>query len=383
MQALPFSDLVNQKLLIHGALDIDIRRNGLSPRRLPAWTRSQVPQMMDAQLRMPPGVRLIFETDSINISLTALTTNMVTPPETKSPVVFDLEIGDNISSASTLSGNTIQLDAKDRTRFELIRGEAATVTFGNLATGFKRCELWLPQNAYIELQYLSIDDHATIQIAAESDAPRWIHYGSSISHCAGSSQPSQIWPAVAAREAGANLQNLGFGGQCHLDQFVARTIRDSDADLISIKTGINIINMDSMRERIFTPALHGFIDTIREKKPDTPVTVISPIYCPSTEHHPGPTIPDEQGKFVAVPGHEEIREGCLSLTRVRELIAEVVSKRDDINLSYFDGLELFSSADAIDLPDDLHPNPSGYIRMGKRYAEKQLSSMVKSIAQNR
>jgi hypothetical protein len=184
-------------------------------------------------------------------------------------------------------------------------------------------------------------------------------------------EPALIWPAVAARQAGLALQNLGFGGQCHLDQFVARTIRDADADLISLKTGINVINMDSMRERVFVPALHGFLDTIREGKPDTPIVLISPIYCPSAESAPGPTIPDDNGRFVTLPGHEIIRTGCLSLRRVRELMSELVTQRraaGDEQLHYLDGLSVFGEADAADLPDDLHPNPAGYIRMGKRIA---------------
>ena len=184
-------------------------------------------------------------------------------------------------------------------------------------------------------------------------------------------EPGLIWPAVAARAAGVTLQSLGFGGQCHLDQFVARTMRDAECDVMSIKTGINIINMDSMRERVFTPALHGFLDTIREGKPDTPIIVISPIFCPSAENHPGPTVPNEAGKFVTLKGHEEIRNGCLTLTRVREVIADVVERRrsaGDQNLRYLDGLSLFGSSDASDLPDDLHPNGEGYIRMGERFA---------------
>jgi lysophospholipase L1-like esterase len=40
----------------------------------------------------------------------------------------------------------------------------------------------------------------------------------------------------------------------------------------------------------------------------------------------------------------------------------------DAHLHYVNGLDLFGSADAGDLPDDLHPNPAGYRRMGERFA---------------
>ena len=82
-------------------------------------------------------------------------------------------------------------------------------------------------------------------------------------------------------------------------------------------------------------------------------------------------MPNEEGKFVTLKGHEEIRNGCLTLTRVREVIADVVERRrsaGDQNLRYLDGLSLFGSSDARDLPDDLHPNAEGYIRMGERFA---------------
>jgi len=140
---------------------------------------------------------------------------------------------------------------------------------------------------------------------------------------------------------------------------------------VSVKTGINIVNMDSMRERVFAPALHGFLDTIREPKPDVPIVVISPIYCPSAETRPGPTIPDGEGKFVTIDGFEQFRNGCLSLVRIREIIADVVDKRrsaGDSALRYVDGLNLFNADDAHDLPDDLHPNSAGYRRMGERFA---------------
>ena len=174
--------------------------------------------------------------------------------------------------------------------------------------------------------------------------------------------------AIAASKLDWSLQSLGFGGQCHLDPFVARTMAQSDADILSIKAGINIVNMDSMRERILGPLLHGSLDTIRERKPDAPIIVMSPIYCPSAEQHPGPTVPDESGKFAVIAGHEAVRKESLTLTRIRTLMTELVRGRRDPNLHFIDGLSLFGEADADDLPDDLHPSPAGYIRMGNRFA---------------
>jgi lysophospholipase L1-like esterase len=55
------------------------------------------------------------------------------------------------------------------------------------------------------------------------------------------------------------------------------------------------------------------------------------------------------------------------------LISDFVELRGDENLLYLDGLTLFSQADAEDLPDALHPNPAGYIRMGNRFAEAVFS----------
>ena len=37
-------------------------------------------------------------------------------------------------------------------------------------------------------------------------------------------------------------------------------------------------------------------------------------------------VPDRQGRFITIKGHDEIRDGCMSLVRVREIIAEVVEK---------------------------------------------------------
>ena len=40
----------------------------------------------------------------------------------------------------------------------------------------------------------------------------------------------------------------------------------------------------------------------------------------------------------------------------------------DRNLHHLSGLELFGPDDVGDLPDGLHPNGDGYVRIGERFA---------------
>lgn len=370
------AQLLASPAMLIGALDYDMRPQGISPRRLPAWTRPQMPQPMEVMVRMPAGVRLAFVTDSSSIRLDVLTTTMVTPPREPRRVAFDLFLDGEVRSFSSDAGNRIILNPASPGDYRLERGDPYTVVFEGLGRGAKSCELWLPHNAFVELRSLTLDDGASLAPPPPL-SNRWVHYGSSISHCMEAEQPTGTWPAVAARRGGMTLYGFGFAGQCQLDGFVARSIRGMDVDVISIKTGINVVNADSMRERTFVPALHGFLDTIREGKPETPIVVASPIYCPSAEHHPGPTIADADGRFITVAGHEELRTGCLTLTRIREIIADAVETRrrqGDAHLAYVDGLDLFGEADAGDLPDDLHPNPAGYVRMGERFADRVFSA---------
>jgi lysophospholipase L1-like esterase len=188
--------------------------------------------------------------------------------------------------------------------------------------------------------------------------------------------PTEPWPVVAARLAGVDLVNLGFGGSAMLDPFVARTIRDTPADLISVKLGINLVNGDVMRRRVLGPAVHGWLDTIRDGHPETPVRLVSPIFCGVHETTPGPSAPDmaamAEGRvaFVAARDPATVAAGALTLEVVREVLAEVVERRDDPHLTYVDGLGLYGPADAerLPLPDGLHPDAETHRLIGERFA---------------
>jgi len=361
-----------------GIVDLDHGATGATTQRLPAWARAQIiDPAITAVSSMPSGGRLDMVTDASEIELDLLVTRIEMPGRAPLPATVDLVIdGDLITTSTTETGHVIRLQLPPSTDFEFVSGEATTFRFGGLPSGTKRVEIWLPHNASVELQALRVDDDATVG-APPRPARRWVHYGSSISHCMEADRPTGVWPAVAARAAGIDLFSLGMTGQCQLDQFAARTIRDLPADLISLKLGINVVNADSMRERTFVPAIHGLLDTIRDGHPRTPILVISPIVCPAAEEHPGPTVPDSDRRFGVIERPAALAFGALTLVRIRELLEFVVASRrnaGDVDLHHLHGFELFGPDDVGDLPDGLHPSAAGYLRMGERFHAAAFSS---------
>jgi lysophospholipase L1-like esterase len=368
-------DLDLDSLDFAGALAFDRSATGVAPRRLPEWTRPQIVDPAFAlMVAMPAGVRIRLRTDSPSISLGLMVTRLAMNGEAAPPAVVELLDGAGalLDEAAIEEGIVISVDRRTGA-IEFLPGDEAGVTLrtGTESGSPRNLEVWLPHDAGVEVRRVSVAEGSQVEAASADTRRRWVHYGSSISHCLEADRPTGSWPVVTARLADLNLQHLGFAGQAQLDQFVARTIRDLPADVITLKLGINLVNADSMRERTFVPAVHGFLDTIREGHPTTPIVVISPIICPVAESRPGPTFVDDAGQFVVPTDRPSTMfEGALTLERIRELLETIVAVRQatDSNLRYVNGLELFGPDDVVSpgLPDGLHPDAAGYRLMGER-----------------
>jgi hypothetical protein len=137
---------------------------------------------------------------------------------------------------------------------------------------------------------VALRTNAPIMPTPEGGRPVWLHHGSSISQGSNAASPSTTGPALAAARGGVELINLGLAGSAMLDPFTARTMRDTPADLVSVKIGINLVNADVMRPRAFEPAVHGFLDTVRDGHPEVPLLVVGPLYCPSTRTIQDPAV---------------------------------------------------------------------------------------------
>src|SRR5215207_4203520 len=124
-----------------------------------------------------------------------------------------------------------------------------------------------------------------------------------------------------------DLYSLGIAGAAQIDGFAARSIRDEDADLITLKMGINVVNADSLRMRTFRPAVHSFLDTIRDGHPTTPILLISPIFCPPHEDAQGPTEWSAEWKALATSLPGRPTDGQLTLVAIRTTLSDIVEQR--------------------------------------------------------
>ncbi|PJM93226.1 GDSL-type esterase/lipase family protein [Streptomyces sp. CB01373] len=361
--------------LLRGHLDVERTAHGLLPHRLPAGARRQIP---DDQLAMaeaqPSGVRLVFRTRATTVELETLPTKRAYRGfPAPADGVYDLLVDGRLAGQATVTGGNVRTVDMATQSADLLEGPPGTARFTDLPARDKDVEIWLPHTEITELIALRTD--APVAPAPDSGRRVWLHHGSSISHGSNAAHPTAIWPALAAARGGVELVNLGFGGSALLDPFTARAIRDTPADLISLKIGINVVNTDAMRLRAFTPAVHGFLDTIREGHPTTPLLVVSSILCPVQEDTPGPLAPDFADgtlRFKATGDPAERAAGRLTLNVIRHELARIVEQRaaDDPNLHHLDGRELYGEADyaELPLPDEVHPDPAAHRRIADNFA---------------
>lgn len=302
------------RLSWEGHISLEQTDDYTRPWRIPFAERTVFFPDLAARAATQAGVRLAFRSTSGRVA------GRIVPLETNQ--LLDLCLDDQWVASVDLAGKE-------------------TFSFENLPVTDKRVELWLPQRGDFALRELEIDDGADLRPAPDT-RPRWMTYGSSITHCGSAASPTRTWPAIVARERGLNLTCLGYGGQCHLDVQVARFMRDRPAEFISICAGINVYGQGSLNARTFEPAVIGFVKILREKHPKTPILLISPIISPPRE--------------TATNG------AGWTLNNYREAVASAAEKlraAGDVHLQDLDGRLLFDKDLAHLMPDQLHPDAEG------------------------
>ena len=361
--------------LLRGVAELEPTDRGVRLHRLPSWVRQQFPDgQLLAMESQPAGARLVLRTTATALDLVTHPTRVAYRGADRPRGCVDVYVNGVLTQRDVLDhGDVVTVDLTTGvSAYEA--GSSHTTSVSGLPPGTNHVEIWLPHNEAVDLVELRAD--APVE-AGPTAGPRWVHHGSSISQGSNAVAPSQTWPAVAARLAGADLYNLGLGGSALVDPFLARVLRDTEADVISVKIGINLVNLDAMRLRAFVPAIHGFLDTVRDGHPDVPLLLVSPIFCGIHEDTPGPgavdpsTLGTGDVQFIATGDPDEVVRGALTLEVIRRELRSLVDRRaSDPQLHHLDGTSLYGPADAVELPlpDGLHPGPAAHHRIGERFA---------------
>jgi len=124
--------------------------------------------------------------------------------------------------------------------------------------------------------------------------------------------------------------------------------RGDAADYMSPCFSVN--NFDQFTPRTFGPAVTGFLQTIRDGHPDTPIACVSPILW-----EPFETTPSVSN---------------LTLVVMREYVASAIDAlraEGDRRLTYTDGLASFGPEQRPLMPNGRHPGAEGYRVLAERY----------------
>lgn len=312
--------------LLHGCAELSDEGGWAVPVRLPQ-DPTVAPGLL-AAARMPAGVRLELDTDAHELAWSVRTAAPQGARRSAAP--FDVVVDERLVARRHIDGSGV-------------------VSTGDLGRGRKRVRIWLPQFGHVGLGHLWLSGGT--EIGAVPRGVRWLAYGSSITHCTGADGPTETWPALVAAELGWSLHCLGFARECHLDPVIARVLRDSEADVISMCVGVNIHGAASFSRRTFAAALAGFLATVRDGHPRTPILLSTPIQAPAREEQPNAV--------------------GLTLSMVRkeiETTARLLRESGDHALHLLDGTRILGPDDASLLTDGVHPGPEGYRLMARRLA---------------
>ncbi|MFT8705094.1 GDSL-type esterase/lipase family protein [Bifidobacterium aquikefiricola] len=338
---------------------------GIMPHRMSAYLRSQIedPWFMWNEF-CPSGICL-------ELTITAPTTIALTGyslDDTRQWIsIISNDHGKSRRKDVQMTGLGRLIPDLDHGSFALHAGAPMTISLEPIEGASTNYTIMLSHTCLIEI--ISVEsDQAVHRSEGSIPRQRWTHYGSSISHGAQSPRPADRWLMQVAQRLHLDLTDLSLSGNAQLDQAAARSIASHPADVITCAIGINIVNADSMRERSFIPALHGFLDTIRERQKHTPLIVITACTCPIQENAPGPIIIQSDGTYRVALRSVEHDEGALTLAATRSIIERVVRQRNDPALAVMNGLDLLGAPDAHVLKDNLHPDQEGINLIASRFA---------------
>lgn len=179
--------------------------------------------------------------------------------------------------------------------------------------------------------------------------PRWLSYGDSIAEGWIASGPAGAWPAIAGREQGLDVVNLGYAGSARGEIVSAEHMAALAADVISITHGTNCWTRIPYSVDMMRSTTEAFVRIVRAGHPGAPIVVASPVVRPD-----GEATPNKLGATLA------------DLRRAMEEATQALIDAGDALLTLVPGANVLDPAL---LADGVHPGDEGHAVLARVFGQ--------------
>ena len=139
----------------------------------------------------------------------------------------------------------------------------------NMNAEEREYKIYLPLYDGIKNIEIGIDAESYIRQPETDYGKPVIFYGTSITQGGCASRPGMAHTNIISRKLDVNVLNFGFSGNGRMDESIAEVLSETDAACYVIESMHNMISPQNVTERTIP-----FINTLREKHPDTPILLV-------------------------------------------------------------------------------------------------------------
>lgn len=297
--------------------------------RLPAVENQKLPLDTVRAARVPAGVHLALTGSATAVDLEVRVGVQTSVPAPTVPAGF-------VVRASGVVSSTVLLPPVDGT---------VRIALPNREPDQTVC-VYLPEGTEI-----AIDAVVAVggDIAPAASRPMWVVYGDSISQGWSVSEPGLSWPSLVADSLGLDVVNLGFAGSARGELLAADVVAGSGAAGVAVAWGTNAWSSLPTDAAHIAETMRLFLTAVRQRLPEAPVLVISPVVRPGAEN-----VPNRFGATLA-----DLRASLESA------VTRFSSETGDDRIALLSGFDLIP---AEQLVDGVHPGDEGHLSMATAVA---------------
>ncbi len=304
--------IYNDNITING---LPFLSKGDNLNRLPKEMKNKISPILWELGTQPSGGRIRFKTNSKTIAIVAESSSFI-PYHMTSIMKNGLDIYiNNVYSGSAWPDS----NGKIKKQFQLEDDNIKNIT------------IYLPLYASIKIGKLYVEKNAGISKANDLlKIDPIIYYGSSITQGASASNPGLSYEAIISRKTKIDFINFGFSANGLGDIKMAELISSLDSSLIVLDYWANPTSQQ------YKKSLPQFVDTIRRKRKNIPILIITPFYSVGLKKQQ-----IEKKKIVSSFIHDRKESG-------------------DKHIYMLDGTKMLSKENSFGLVDGLHLNSLGF-----------------------